>query len=81
MPPLVRQTTTLSRLILGRYRIRYQIYIDLIKINQLIVNILTKTAIHAGNENTILVILLEQIARAAGHIFKQNILDLSVSLL
>ena len=66
MPPPVRQTMTLSRLILGHYRSRNRIYINLIGINQLIMNILTKTALHAGNEDTVLVILLEQIARAAG---------------
>ena len=60
------ETTALSRLILGHYRSRERIYIDLIGINQLIVNILTKTALHAVNEITILVILLEHIARAAG---------------
>jgi hypothetical protein len=49
---------TLSRLILGHYRSRNRIYINLIGINQLIMNILTKTALHAGNENTVLVILL-----------------------
>ena len=64
--PPVRQTTTLSRLLLGHYRSTDRIYIDLIGINQLIVNILTKTAPHTGDENTVLAVLLEQIARASG---------------
>ena len=77
----VTETTALSHLILGHYRSREPDYIDLIDINQPIVNILTKTALHAGNEITVLVILLEHIARAEGNLLNQTILNLSLPVL
>jgi hypothetical protein len=81
MPPPVRQTKTISRLIYGHYRSRDRVYINVIGINQLIVNILTKNVPHAGDENTVLVVLLKQIARASGRLFNQNILVLSFPVL
>jgi hypothetical protein len=62
MPSPMGQAAALSCLGLGHYRRRNRVQIDRSGVDQLIVDVLAETALHASDEITIIIDLLKQVA-------------------
>jgi hypothetical protein len=56
------QTTALACHGLGHYRSRHRVQADGTGVDQLVVDVLAESALHAGNEISVVIYLFEQVA-------------------